>query len=98
MSEAETAMRASGLPVSATSKQAFLLATQLNLSIATYNSGVRTNRLNGWRVFQGLGTRDYFQGDEMAHVANPRELMVFLKGYQEGWFAALRRTGQKDKT
>lgn len=63
------------------------------LAIAHYNSGVRSNPLNGTRVFYSPKTHsvDYFRGDHLAHCQGVAEVRIFLDGYKAGLARGKRR-------
>ena len=62
-------------------QEAALRARNLDLWLVSYNSGSTRNSNNGFRIFQGTETPDYFRGDQLVQLKTKAEVLAWLNGY-----------------
>lgn len=53
-------------------------AEALGLRLEHFNSGLKENSSNGWRIFTGTDRRDYFAGNHIAHYRTGQEIIAWL--------------------
>jgi hypothetical protein len=83
--------------LSDTMQGAALEARSLGLSLVGFNSGAGPlrNSCDGFRIFRGFGTPDYFRGDHLIQLATKDEVLAWLNGYKTA--AAFKPVPDRDQ-